>query len=516
MTDTRKRTTRELSADADGVPKKYDFTAAEPKGHKGLCLHRDEELDEIHDYFMRQWEPEKYGPLLANDPMAYLITNAPGAGKTTLREEAARRMMLEGVTVIELEPRMLANDERFVDGLVRHAQTDEEDLKPHAGKSFIANMYGAAISNVATVPLATGLTAGALIGLGAPAVLVPIGAAITGVAAASLRERREQTKQALAKGMPKNPVEALQLLSRTHNGRFLVTVDEVQGWGGIREGRSTLETNIGLLTSPSARGADNITGGGLLMSGLGDSPEHFDGLGLSRAKAIWLSELREEDSAKVIAHYINAMPLKGQIRERVRDQWCEALATQFTHWPQHSSAAGLIASLTLRQAEEDATALDPKHDELLLNRVKACTARAIARLYDDRIQKAGERSYEDMPAVIVAMADLTDNRMSLKTVDYAIEVAAAASDRDADEARCTEVRGTLLRSGLLRPNLNPKTRYLRDVMHYSIGIPSIRDFIRDGTPTDVMQEFLALNQEMLDKVSQPGRTARERLARKKS
>lgn len=225
MDTSKQGSTRQLSVAAKQVPKEYNFTTAEPKGHKGLCLHREDELGHIHGYFMKRWEPKKYGTLLSNDPMAYLITNAPGAGKTTVREEAARRFMDEGVTVIELDPEDLADDKRLVEGLLEHATATEAELSPSEQKSFISNLYGQAITAPGRGPVMTGIATGAMMLANMPGLLVTAGATVTAVAAEILRSNRAKTMEAVEAKWPTTPKQALKLLSQTHQGRFLVTVD---------------------------------------------------------------------------------------------------------------------------------------------------------------------------------------------------------------------------------------------------------------------------------------------------
>lgn len=500
MVHSAKANIRELAAGASRVPKEYRFIETQPKGHKGLCLNRDQELDSIDQYFTKQWAEDALGQLEQNDCIAYLITNAPGAGKTTLREEAGKRKLQKGITVIELNKYALADDSTLIDELLAHAEQDMRPKPTDDRLPLFIRGYKAIINHEQTPNIVAGtadilLTGGWL--------------SITLAAYRLIRGDRERLRTIIEQKRPDTVKRALQALSEAHEGRFLITVDECHTWGDRNTDRSSLQRNLDYLVNPTVRSQIGLRGGGVLLSGLGDAMGHLDGLGLSRARVAWVGELEPADVVTVMEHHMGKATITAEYRDRVQTEWINHMSRTFSAWPQHSSVAGLIAAKTLQQAQKDGFHTQPEKDKELLEGVIACTARVVRRLYDDRILAAVERTYPGINEFIVGLANVSDGTIPVRAINLAIMDAAAADHHP--ELTGEEVRHSRLqlqRAGLIRPNVDPEADSIREISDYSIGIPSLRDYITTGTPPGEMLEYENRGREVLAEINNPVALAR--------
>lgn len=497
-----------LSEQMDDVPSEFKFVTVEPKGHKGMCLDREDELNDIEKYFGRQWEKDGKGELDDNDCIAYLITNAPGAGKTTLREEASVKLMEQGIIPIEINTFALETDEQLVEMILEQAagqkkrrkRAKNQKKKEEKGKSKPRQL----LTRIVESPeLASGTAAG---------LDVVFTGGVSSAALAGyrlLRKGYEILRQRIAEEQPKTVTEALQALDDAYEGKWIITVDECHTWSDPKVDRKTLRRNIGYLTNPSFRDSIDIGGGGLLLSGLGNAASDLDGLGLSRAQVSWLGPLTVESGIQVIRKEIREAEIPEAYRDRVIEQWVTQLNSTFTQWPQHSAAAGMVAAKILRVATAKGFDQDPVKDEMLLQYATWCTASIVQRLYDARFRRAQQLSSARAPEYIVALANVTNNRMSEDVVRMTVAEAGKAAKKLLTGKEESDHIDGLLRAGLLRPTKPNKgeTQTLRDVDSYSMGIPSLQTYITQGVPADEMAQHEEMARRLLAESKDPHGTA---------
>lgn len=493
------------------IPETLRMSAKSPKGHKGLCVGRKEELLSLADYYTTQWKGDQRGELNEDDCVAALLTNAPGAGKTTLRQQFALEQAKQGIAVIEISVGELARDERLIRALQSYAdqptlkealeaqdetagappgptKVDEDDGGKEGGivSAREGDENGTVTGKIRNVALRllmahpTAMIVGGVImymGGDAGGVMITVGALQT------LQDQHDAFREVIRKEPPVDGVTALAQLSATHHGRFIIAVDECHTMLEDKGSGPDLLLNIEALANPTVRQKSDIGGGGLLLCGLGNFADQLDGFGLTRAQVIWLDELNEAQSMAIIGHYISQAHIDGERRARVIDPWTIELARTFTHWPQHAAAAGRFAQLMLERTEPDS--VDPEERERL-DWVRTLTAREIARLYNGRIKAAAKSVPNVDPEAVAALATVSGGRMPRKAVTLTV----TAGMREIGEAVTAEgieraITG-LKRAGLLRDGEGPIRRDAPPA-DLRMGVPSLRRYIIETTPPALMR-----------------------------
>lgn len=479
------------------VPKRFKLTVPEPKGHHGLCIGRDEELEQIHGYFATQYRAEDQGLLHEDDCVACIITNAPGSGKTTLREEFARQAKKRDIACIELTPGALTDPGRFVRAIIHYAAREPSPDSPTdttTGAKVRARLRKLTRKVKRLVPGLAAVAAGTTADL-----LVPSTGGFVGWVTAKTLERKNRLAERLIEAIgddavPVDEVLALQLLTETHEAQYLLTVDEAHTWADQGVNRDGLHAMLSMIGNPSAREENGIRGGGLLLSGLGNVKDNLDGLGLSRAAIIWMGELTEAHSQKIIHHAIDELPEKrlpkGR-RKRVLATWPKELAGAFTHWPQHAAVAGQIAKAMILQTPKATVADDRNH----LEWTKTKTAEAIVALYTTQLGNAVRDGDPRAPRILAAAAQLSGGVLTVDTVDEIITRCRARKGLPVEPPDIKHTIGMLKRAGMLRDERvwGPHGQ----IDQYRIGIPSLTDYTLNGLSERQRQAAMATATEIL-------------------
>lgn len=466
-----------LTAIPEGLPE----SVTPPKGHHGLCVGRKDELKRIHDYFATQWQSETEGRLADDDCVACIISNAPGAGKTTLREQFGIDVVEQGRAWIELGPAAMATDNEIAEAIVEYASLEPPEDVPGKSKGegirrklaerwnqLLAGLQrhrsalvGAAVGTAGS--LGTGLPVGALAGT-----LTTIGLQRKDNLAEEILKQIETLKR------PPTTKEALQALTRSFEGRYVLTVDEAHEWQEARLDRGALHRNLDIICSPSLRKRAGIRGGGLLISGLGDVGDHVDGLGLSRAGRVWTVELSEDDAMRVIAHEMGN-PAEYVTDEAARDliiaTWPSTLAGTFTGWPQHAGTAGRMAQTMLRAGALE-RASSPND---VLGWVQTRTAEAIQDLYGTQVEKGELLGDREAVPLIAAWAQRTHGEFERDDIFTIVEHCLRGTP-DPDGRLVAGKLSGLKRAGILRDHRETREDGFI-VKTFRMGIPSLVDYI---------------------------------------
>lgn len=476
------------------VPKELRRKDLSPKGHKGLCVGRDEILDGLADYFITQWRSSTDGELRDEDCVASVITNAPGAGKSTVAEEFAIRHAAKGVAVIEIDGAELATERQLIKALRGYAEQGElaKPIECNEPVSLMRKVVNWLLYSRAT-PLVAG--AGAL-GLTGGNVIAGAGAT-AGVTAVQEALDKFRTR-IVDNGDPGLSAEdALKALNETHGGKFIVLVDECHELANPKLQTPELIAHIGHLAKPRSRQKLGIRGGGMLFAGLGSFPDDLDGLGLTRAKVEWLGELDGESAERIVRHYLANTPLRSGRKGAIAPTWVPRLAHAFSHWPQHSAAAGVFASELLKATDKAPAPPDDPAETELLEHVITLTARDIQRLYQSRITNAKNMQPNIEAAAIAAMANLTNNQIPQNALVALIGECLQEGKVQVTVAAERECIRDLKRAGLCRDLW--VTEDGRRADYYAMGMPSLRRFISENAAPARIRKWTERAQEIISR-----------------
>lgn len=471
------------------------------KGHRGICAGRDFELQQMTNYFQTQQAALNTGELDDADCLAMLIANAPGAGKTTLLEEFSMRSMGEELICIPLDAASLHMETWLIDSLteyatVAHTETEVRiDNLVHLITTAVTERQYVPTATRVLIESATAITTGDTVTGGVPTTTTAEATAnnrlLQSIAdvAQQLRSRRQALASALRKGTPETATEALMLLDTTFDGHFLFIIDECHNLTMDVDNRGNVLRNIRAVTGPRRIRTGPRLGGGAVFAGLGDTVDALDGLHLTRAKVIWLSELDEESARATIEHQISKAAIGSARLQQVVPEWTERLTKDFTHWPHHCSAAGEMARRVLEMTEPGAplhTVASNEREQL--EWVCTATAKQIVQLYTDRWNVATDTGFESVARAVVALANRTANHIPKHSIPAVIRHAQA---RRITGHPLTEIGlyvegviNRLVRSGILC-GITESHDEGREVTHWKIGIPSLQRFVSENATDDV-------------------------------
>lgn len=489
MTSNQQRpTVNQLASDERyaRVPAKLRRKNLSPKGHKGICVGRDEMLRGLSDYFVQQWRDSEAGTIRDDDCVAAVLTNAPGAGKTTAREEFAFRHAHQGIAIIEVQPSELADDADLITALKGYANQPKlsKPIKPRENPSLLRRAWHRGtewLLKSEGVPISAGGAAMMALDGGIATALTTTGT-IKSVQEAILRFRKK-----MRWSRPKNSSDALKMLNETHEGKFIITVDECHKLGNPEVRSRDLHKHIEYLANPTGRTQLGIQGGGLLLAGLASFPDELDGLGLTRAQVEWLDELDGDSAEAIVRHYLKRTEMPEERRKAITRRWVPELAHAFRYWPQHSAAAGAFANelLTATNSTWQYNPKDPDEYDLLQH-VTTLAARDIQRLYQQRVRNAMSAQPAIQPEDIAALANITHDRIPPKALVKLL----TSSQKEAGLPMSTDDLMKCLRD-LKRTGLCRNRTVQRDGRkeeYYSFGMPSLQQHITENAPPKLMQE----------------------------
>lgn len=460
----------------DKVPQEYRAYRTPLKGHSGVFVGRGEELDRLTVLFEGMHMAAR--PDDDDPPKRFvaLVTNAPGAGKSALIEEFNDRMTANGLPCISIKPELFAQPEKMIATIVDYVADTAAGRWNHRIQSAVdfltsgkvAANTGAAVEGVVAAPLAAGIAAG--------------GTRIL-----------QRAMKPLAKRWTNEPPEtmeaALEQLSATCPKGFVVIVDECTALGGANLDRTLMQTHLWLITDTEGEELRKIHGG-LLMAGLGSAEDVADELKLSRALTIWLGAPSCDEAEEIIRQMLAEAVISDERKERLLWTWPAALARDFHSWMEHTAEAGDIAA-RVAEATEPPMGVAAT-DEQILAWVRICTANAIKDLYEGRIKSTQAALNFRGPERIVALADLTDNRMPYE----AIEVIARQCREEKESGKVTTERveravRELKEAGMICPAdavVEGETSW----DYATIPMPSLRRYINEKKTPEVMQRAMTV------------------------
>lgn len=457
------------------IPKDVNLNIAEPKGYHGLCVGRSVEMAQIGGYFRGQQRAERAGRLDRNDCVACIIANAPGAGKTTLREAYLEKREKEGITPIELGPAQLMHPEVFIEALVAFAApASQKGAEPTAEtRSLRERLWSAWIScraagRILFVGGVATVAEHVQPGLGTPAAtLTNAGLAVRDSMAEALLHTIDEAKVVTAD-------RALGAIDQALKGQYILTVDEAHTWADPGLDRVGLHEVISAICSPSIRKSQEMRGGGLLISGLGNVKDNLDGLGLSRADIVWMRPLTRAHAETIVRYEIKQVgeeALGGELRTEVLDYWPKVLASSFEPWPQHAAVAGVTAATMLEERPQ----ADQAARREQLEWVRTAAAEQIVELYTERLSDAKKTADPDMPIVLAAMAEQTGGTLP---TDAVYDATATMRSRRGLPVEPSDIKATLGRlrqySIIMDVRIKPAGGGIQEA--YATGIPSMATF----------------------------------------
>lgn len=457
------------------IPDDVNLNVSEPKGYQGLCIGRDKELEQIHGYFATQYRNEAAGLLGEDDCIACILTNAPGAGKTTLREAFIQQLREKGIEGLELSAGSLMHPDAFVDALVLHAAPKgtkaNRDVAPEVQerrKGLHKLWFAIKQAKSSYIPPAVSM----LIDLFQPG----LGTAGGAVAGTALELRDQYTKRLVNEiNMTGDltPLQALAALAETYDGQYILTVDEGHTWADPDLDRKMLHEVLSIICNPSVRKDGEIRGGGLLISGLGNVKDNLDGLGLSRAEVIWMRSLNQQEAETIIRHDLKGIPktmLGGAKRKRILADWPPRLAESFHPWPQHAGVCGRVAKAMVL-ARPTAGAKDEPEQ---LEWVKTKAAERIVTLYAKQLGMAVTGADPDAPGILAAMRLQCPGMLPHKAVYTAVEDCRRRRGLDFEPRAVKRTMGLLKQHGIIRDEQQrPEAGGI--IEGYETGIPSMAD-----------------------------------------
>lgn len=453
------------------------------KGLSGICVGREDELRRLRRFFDTTLQQRREGTGEKGRRFATLITNAPGAGKSTLLEEFARRQIEEGVPCIAVGPEKFQDDAALI-STIMHVVSEAPTAKRRK-----RNRRAADILTQPSVARAVGAAAARLFENAD-------GTAIT-AALRGLQKGWTALSRNWAKKPPVTPEDAFRELSGTTEKGFIVTVDECTAWDGSSTDRAAVMQNLRLIADPALSRTSGINGG-LLMAGLGSAPRVVDDLKLSRALTLWPGELSEQDAMAAIGATVVLADIHEDRVTNLLIRWVHELAATFHSWPEHTANAADMAVWVAEVTEADADPMMSGTEERQrLEWVKTLTAQSILGLYGRRCTAAKRAAGPDTDARMVALANLTANRIPLRSAEEMI--ARCLADRPATESdpepSAVGIRG-VMEAGFwrLRDNLADTEP---DPDHVDIPVPNLRRFVTDKTHPVAMQRAYELAADIL-------------------
>lgn len=480
------------------------------KGHLGLCVGREHELGRMQEYFTVQQQAANDGATDVNDCLATVLTNAPGAGKTTMIEEFIMRQEQAGIHCIELTPEELHQEDWLLAALRKHVKVKQST--PQGKLMRIGNLLAEA--TLSSPLLAT--AAGTIVGLVKKDPIAGATAAAVVSLAQEIGKRRYMLRAALDEQPPATPEDAIELLDRVYDGKYIFTVDECHDWLDVKRSQlPNVKRNIRLITDPGQRSSEQRQGGGAVLAGLGDATDALDTLRLTRARVFWLGELDSDAARDAIQHQIELAAKDGNQVERVAElapAWSQQLADTIPHWPQHCAAAGHIARRTIELTDPSRPndQIPDATEEERLDWVHTVTAERIIALYGER-RGVFEGAYGKYTShAVMTLATKTDDNMPVEALRETIRRASKVELRGSTYAErkdyVDQSLSTLKRSGLARPiGMEDVSlgEYRRDESDWRVGIPSIRRYILEGcTPADLRRAEKVAGKAMRETISE--------------
>ena len=373
-----------------------------------------------------------------------VITAAPGAGKTALLRELARRFQdMKTARVVELDPEVFSEPAR-------------------AMKLFLKQLDATAARKVDEITTDT-VSGGMEVSAGVPGMASVSGG---GLSAHSIRRTH----------LPTRFEEAFELL-QDQDTPVAVLVDEVQNWGADMtvEGR-----DISSLLSEIHQNKKRLP---LLLiaAGLGDAKEVLSRRGASRmateADPLVLGSLSDNEMREVVEAFFEKF--RFEAGELELTQWMDAIITETSSWPRHLTNA-------LRGAAE---VLLENGGDLSQSSLIAAVEKGSAYRNQYYLEQVG--SFVGMPQLLSAVYGSIPKETGATryAIQKAIDQAYEEHPELADEIPKRDVFTRLLHQGLIQD-------YGQD--RYDCPIPSLRHYVEEfckdrgftfnGTTLDLEEE----------------------------
>ena len=371
-----------------------------------------------------------------------VMTAAPGAGKTALLRELARRFSeTNSARVVELDPEVFKEPARAI-------------------KLFLKQLDAAAASRLDAVTTETE-TGGMEVSAGLPGV-------------AKLSGSGQSLRSVQRSHLPVCFWEAFELL-QDQDTPIAVLVDEAQNWGADL---TITGRDISSLLSEIHQNKQQLP---LLLiaAGLGDAPEVIAQRGASKLKTekgpLILGGLSDQEMAEVCDRFFDRYRIAGSEEQRL--EWIQTLISETDGWPRHLTNA-------LRGAAEALIGGQGDLSQSSLEDARANGQRFREKFYYDQT-KPFQQSPELLVEVFSAMAggDGTTSFALRKAITRAYE-----NHPDlADEMPRRDVFTRLLHQGLIQDFGEDR---------YDCPIPSMRRYVEDfcaarGCPVAGAQSFAA-------------------------
>lgn len=217
------------------IPEDYWQGEQDLKDHSGIFFGREAELKYLAAYFGNQWLAEDQGQIGDGNSeimgFAHIITNAPGAGKSTLMIEFALRETIRGVACPLLGATDFESESRMIDTLYRFAQENAQGFVPLWLRRPVE--WAIETEDLDRLTALGFAAAGDLVGAAAAKITIP-----------GLQAMAKRLRKAFGRGRPTNLTDALRAVSDATEGRFIIMVDECHKWLLPGADRGAIRNNI--------------------------------------------------------------------------------------------------------------------------------------------------------------------------------------------------------------------------------------------------------------------------------
>lgn len=306
---------------ADEIPEAYYISKESEKGIGEIFVGRTRILQDI-EAFLKQ---EKTN----TSDFAMLLTNAPGAGKSTILDEFRLRQAEAGQPVLQVAPSAFFSEESLMKAL---QQTDL--WKRSLGTEGRFN------ATTRDIGLMGGLTETFL---NIKEWILPNAEETIG------RFRRwyaiaDALHEALRREPPKDLDDTLRAIDTACTQGWIIAVDECSEWDRHTD-NAILRDLLYRVADPTKRRGAQVAHGGLLLTGLSEAQQAAITLTLSRAEIKQLPPLSPPEAAMLIRTTLERAGTPPAITER----WTQTLARDFGMWTQHAQRAASVAAEMIKR-----------------------------------------------------------------------------------------------------------------------------------------------------------------------
>lgn len=442
------------------------------KDHSGAFFGRETELRALHEHFWQiaRYESGDKSPRHGTS-CTVLLTNGPGVGKSSLVEEFQNLADATGICTLQLVPEEFLSEDQFVRAVTSSSlwrgtvpMRMEHWWESHTDAGMAAKVETVARNGVSWSEDWHG----------------PF------LKRDRWQEQADTVHRVLSPRHPETAKEVLQALSEACRGGFIIAVDECQSWADF-DSNETLRRILQMFADLDTRRDYGVSGGGLLLAGLGDTEPIVAELMQTRTSVLHLPTLRREDCREMVVHELGVSGAPSEIVE----SWADVLTADFHDWTLHARRAAVIGRDMLFMAQqpgspEYADSVDLAAMAERLEWVRTATAIQVVQHYHDVVSDAKSIAGGQNVRTIAALAEATDNRFTHDAVHLILETDLVPEVRR-DRRQTTELRVQLMHCGLLsyhNPERGIRTGVVEtpEEVDLMMPIPSIVGHIRSTAP----------------------------------